>query len=188
MNEQLVAKYLTTLKTNTGLTYEAIAEKSGRSEATVKNLCLGKSEDPRLDTIAPIIYAMGGSLDEMLNPGKSKDTMKEVSVVSLKDAYEFQLSTMRETNEMHIANIRAHYEQHHKDLTDNFEKRLSDKRELNEALRDQIAKQETAYKRRINELVKGTVIRNWIIATFVLGVIALLVLEFIHPAHGWIRW
>ena len=188
MDEKLVANYLTKLKTKTGLTYEAVAEKSDIPESTVKNLFIGKSEKPRLDTVAPVVYAMGGSLDEMFNPDKNKDAIKEVSVVSLKEAYEFQLATMKETNEMHIANIRAHYEQHHQDLVDNFEKRLADKRELNEALRDQIAKQETAYTRRIKELTKGTVIRNWIITAFVIGVIVLLALEFIHPAHGWIRW
>ena len=39
MDAKLVAKYLTSLKEKSGLTYEAIAEKSGRSESTVKNLC-----------------------------------------------------------------------------------------------------------------------------------------------------
>ena len=73
MDAKLVANYISTLKTKTGLTYEAIAAKSERSESTVKNLCNGKSEDPRLDTVAPIVYALGGSIDEMLNPGKSKD-------------------------------------------------------------------------------------------------------------------
>ena len=61
MDAKLVANYISTLKTKTGLTYEAIAEKSERSESTVKNLCNGKSEDPRLDTVAPIVYALGGS-------------------------------------------------------------------------------------------------------------------------------
>ena len=63
MDARLVAKYLTALKEKSGLTYEAVAEKSGRSESTVKNLCSGKTEDPRLDTVAPVIYAVGGSFN-----------------------------------------------------------------------------------------------------------------------------
>ena len=56
MDARLVANYLTQLKEKTGLTYEAIAEKSGMSESTVKNLFSGKTEDPRLSTVTPIIY------------------------------------------------------------------------------------------------------------------------------------
>ena len=63
MDAQLVAQYLTSLKEKSGLTYEAIAEKCQRSESTVKKLLAGKTEDPRLDTVAPVIYTMGGSLD-----------------------------------------------------------------------------------------------------------------------------
>ena len=75
MDAKLVAKYILSLKEKSGLTYEAIAEKSQRSESTVKNLCSGKTEDPRLDTVAPVIYAMGGSIDEMYT-GKNKDEIK----------------------------------------------------------------------------------------------------------------
>ncbi len=130
MKAELVAEYLTSLRLKSGLSYEAIAERSKRSESTVKNLCTGKTEDPRLDTVAPIVYAMGGSIDEMYNPDKSKDEIKETSVVALKDIYEFQLSSLKETSEEHIHNIRSHYQQHHEDLKENYEKRLADKREL----------------------------------------------------------
>ena len=56
MDAKLVANYLTALKEKSGFTYENIAEKCGMSVVTVKNLCLGKSEDPRLNTVAPVTY------------------------------------------------------------------------------------------------------------------------------------
>jgi hypothetical protein len=188
MDARLVANYLSSLKSKTGLTIKAIGDKSERSESTVKKLLDGTTEDPRLDTVAPIIYAMGGSLDEMLNPGKSKDTMKEVSVVSLKEAYEFQLATMKETNEAHIANIRAHYEQHHEDLKENYEKRLSDKREIIELMKEENAKLNHKMKLQEKGTRIGNLIRNTIIAMFVIGVTVLLIMEFLHPTHGWLRW
>ena len=177
MDAKLVANYISGLKIKTGLTYEAIAEKSSRSESTVKNLCNGKSEDPRLDTVAPIVYALGGSIDEMLNPGKNKDEMKEVSVSSLKEFYEFQIAAMKETNEEHIANIRSHYEQHHEDLKDNFERRLADKRELNETQSE-----------LIKDLKRATFIRNMIIAFFAAIFVVLFIMEIMHPEHGWLRY
>lgn len=188
MDERLVANYLSKLKKETGLTYKAIEEISGRSESTVKNLCEGKTEDPRLDTVAPVVYAMGGSLDEMLNPDKSKDAMKEVSVNSLKEVYEFQLAAMKETNEAHIANIRAHYEQHREDVKENYEKRLADKREIIEILKEEKASLNAKLVLQEKSTRVGNLIRNLIIALFVIGTIVLLGLEFIHPEHGWIRW
>ena len=177
MDARLVANYLTMLKEKSGLTYEAIAEKSQRSESTVKNLCSGKTEDPRLDTVAPVIYAMGGSIDEMYNPGKSKDAVKEISINSIKEIYEYQISEMAKMSETHISNIRAHYEQHRQDYRENVEKRFADKKEI-------IAQQE--------EHIKTLKKENLMSKLFSLGCLAilitLLILEVMNPNLGWFRF
>lgn len=170
MDKQLVAKYLKSLKEKTGLTYSDIADKSGRSESSVKNLFSANVEDPRVDTVSPIVYTLGGSMDEMLNPGKSKDELKEVSVAQLREMYEMQIATMKETSEAHINNIRTHYEQHHEDLKENYEKRLADKREI------------------INELkteCKNSKILSWVCIAILVG---LLILEVMNPELGWIKF
>ena len=177
MKAELVAEYLCLLKEKTGLTYEAIAEKSKRSESTVKNLCLGKSEDPRIDTVAPVVYALGGSMDEMLNPGKTKDALKEVSVSSLKEIYEYQIAEINKTNETHINNIRAHYEQHLQDYKDNVEKRLTDKNE--------IIKTKDEHIKTLNKIcfTLGTSL------TVCLAIlICLLIAEVMNPNLGWIQF
>lgn len=162
MDAKLVAKYLTLLKEKTGLTYEAIAEKSKRSESTVKNLCSGKSEDPRLDTVAPVIYAMGGSVDEMYT-GKSKDAVKEISISSIKEIYEQQLIDISKTHEAHVNNIRAHYEQHRQDTITNYERLLKEK-----------SSQANFFK---------------ILACAGLAIlIGLLILEVSNPNLGWLRF
>lgn len=169
MDARLVAKYLTALKEKSGLTYEAIAEKSGRSESTVKNLCSGKTEDPRLDTVAPVIYAMGGSVDEMYT-GKSKDAVKEISINSIKEIYEYQLAETSKMCETHINNIRAHYEQHRQDSMENYEKRLADK----------------------NEYIKSLKKENLTTRLFAIGCAAVLVIlliaEVMNPSLGWLRY
>ena len=162
MDANLVAKYITALKDKTGLSYETIAQKSSTSESTVKNLCLGKTEDPRLNTVAPVIYAMGGSVDEMYT-GKNKDAVKEISISSIKEIYEQQLSEMAKINETHINNIRSHYEQHRDDTISNFERLLKEK-----------DKQITFFK---------------ILACIGLGIlIGILILEVTNPNLGWIRF
>ena len=169
MDALLVANYLTRLKEKTGLTYEAIAEKTGLSLSTVKNLFSGKSEDPRLNTVAPVIYILNGSVDEMYS-GKPKETLQEISVASLKEMYEFQLEEHRKTSEAHINNIRAHYEQHREDTIANYEHRLADKREI---IKDK------------NKLIRFLTFSTCICA-FVL--VALLVLEVANPSLGWLRF
>lgn len=162
MDARLVAKYLITLKERSGLTYEAIAEKSGRSESTVKNLCSGKTEDPRLDTVAPVIYAVGGSIDEMYT-GKSKDAVKEISISSIKEIYEQQLIDISKTHEAHVNNIRAHYEQHREDTISNYERLLKEK-----------SSQANFFK---------------IVACVGLAIlIGLLILEVSNPSLGWLRF
>lgn len=170
MKAELVAEYLTSLRIKHGLTYEAIAERSKRSESTVKNLCTGKTEDPRLDTVAPIVYAMGGSIDEMYNPDKSKDEVKETSVLAMKDIYENQLDAIKASYDEQISNIRSHYEQHHQDLVDNFEKRLADKREIIEMQK----------KENISSKIVA-----WICGAIL---VALLIAEVMNPNLGWFRF
>ena len=177
MKADIVANYLSSLKNKTGLTYEAIAEKSNRSESTVKNLCLGKAEDPRIDTVAPIIYALGGSMDEMLNPGKSKDDLKEGSVTQLREMYETQIVTMKETSELHIGNIRSHYEQHHEDLKENYEKRLADKREIIETK-----------DAHIKSLQKECLHAKVFSMICILVLVSLLIAEVMNPNLGWIKF
>ena len=176
MDARLVANYLSALKEKTGFTYEAIAEKSKRSESTVKNLCSGKTEDPRLDTVAPVIYAMGGSIDEMFT-GKNKDAVKEISINSIKEIYEQQLSEIAKTSETHINNIRAHYEQHRQDSIENYEKRLSDKRE--------IIKQKDSHIKTLEKEILSSKIFAWICVAVL---VALLIAEVMNPNLGWLRY
>ena len=72
MDARIVANYFSQLKEKNGFTLEVWAEKSGGSVSTLKNLLSGKTEDPRLATVTPYIYAAGGSVDEMLNPNFKK--------------------------------------------------------------------------------------------------------------------
>lgn len=177
MKPEAVAEYLNLLKTKTGLTYEAIAEISKTSESTVKKLCLGTTADPQIKTIAPIVYALGGSMDEMLNPEKSKDEVKETTIIALKDSFEHQARLLKEANEQHINNIRSHYEQHHADLKENFERRLADKRELIES-----------YKEHIKSLEKTCLsvkIALWVCAVVFATV---LIAEIMNPNLGWFRY
>ena len=177
MSTEKLANYLNEKRLQAGLTFEAVATISNRPESTVKNLCTGKTEDPRLETVIPVMKAIGGSFDEMLFPEKTKDEIKETSMLALKDIYEFQLSKIKETNEEHIHNIRSHYEQHFEDLKENFEKRLADKREIILSYQEHLLS--------VKKECRASKISFWIC---IVAFVGLLVLEVMNPSLGWIRF
>lgn len=165
------------------ISVEQLATRTSIAEGTVKNIVTGKTTHSSAQNVYAICKELGVPIEEVL--GYSAKTALEVkgakendsAILALKEMYESQRAETKEINEAHIANIRAHYEQHHIDLKENFEKRLADKKELNEALKEQI-----------KELKKANLIKNLIISFFVVCVVTLLLLEFIHPEHGWLRF
>ena len=172
-----LAQYLNAKRVEKGLTYEAVANESNSAESTVKNLLTGKTTNPQIETIIPIMEAVGGSFDELLYPEKVKGDRNDSAILALKDMYEHQISIIKENNEEHIHNIRAHYEQHHEDLKENYEKRLADKRELIESYKEHIIslKQDC----RSSRIAFGIAI-----AVF----IAVLIAEVMNPELGWFRF
>ena len=168
IDSKIIIKYLITLKEKSGLTYEAIAEASGVPESTIKRLFSGKVENPGLDTILPIMYVLGGSFEEIT--GKSKDEVKEFSISSIKEMYEFQLLEQRKNEEIRITNIRADHEQHRTDVINNYERLLTEKDDKNKLL--------------IKIAVAGFVAAG-LLATIL---IVLLILEVSNPDMGWIKF
>ena len=164
-----VANYLNKLKAKTGLTYEAIAEQTGLSLSTVKNLFSGKSEDPRLNTVAPVIYVLNGSLDEMYI-GKPKETLQEISLNSIKDMYEFQLAQQRKDEEIRVANIRADHDKYIEILNKNH---------------DEISNEKNKRIKMITKIAVGASVALAICASIL---IVLLILEVSNPNLGWIKF
>lgn len=166
-----------------GWNYEILASKTSIAEGTVKNILTGKTTHSSTQNVCALCDALDVPVDDVL--GYSRKTALEVkgakendaAILALKEMYEFQIATTKENSEAHITNIRAHYEQHHDDLKENYEKRLADKREIIEV-----------YQRQVEDLKVRNKKLVWVIAFFVLGVVTLLVLEFLHPAHGWLRF
>ena len=168
LDEKFISKYLTKIIKETGNTYESIAEKCFTSESTVKNLCSGKTENPGILTIAPIVYAANGSLDEMC--GKTREDIDEKTKNLIKEMAEFQFAEYRKTEEAHICNMRTHYEQHRDDTITNYEKLLGEK------------------DKQISLFKKASLISFGIACIGFSILIALLILEVSNPSLGWIKF
>lgn len=180
-NEKLIQEgidyeVLNTVCIEKNLNPEQIATLSGIPEGTVKNILTGKTKNPGVVTLEPICNVLGVPIDRVLRQEEQKKIEKQgikendAAVLALKEIYDLQITTMKETNELHINNIRAHYEQHHKDLVDNFGSRLVDKNE------------------QIKYLKKENFIRGLIIGLFAAIFVILFIMEILHPQHGWLRY
>lgn len=174
--------------------YEILASMTSIAEGTVKNILTGKTTHSSTQNVCALCNALDVPIEQVLGCSvKTEIELKaarenDAAFIALKDIYESQRAEMKEVNEAHIANIRAHYEQHHEDLKENYEKRLADKREIIEILKEENTKLTAKMKEQEKSTRIGNLIRNGIIALFVVGVTALLVLEFMHPEHGWLRF
>lgn len=193
MPAELIANYINTKKDELGLTNKGISDATLNlvPESTVKNLCTKKTDNPGIITLMRIMDAVGGSFDEMLHPEKNKDEVKETSILAIKDLYLAQREETQANNEAHIANIRAHYEQHISEknasfekIETHYEKRLADKREVIAELEKHLATVNAHLLTVENE-------KKWFRRGFVISIIvfaALCIAELANPNLGWFRF
>lgn len=86
----MVKDYLNTLKNAGGYSWSDIANLSGIPEATVRKVFSGETADPRFETIAKLVIAMGGNMDDAIDNKKKKE-IEISSTISLKESYEYRL-------------------------------------------------------------------------------------------------
>lgn len=105
----MLTTYLNTLKNKGNFTYETISNLSGISEATIRNIFSGKTEDPRFETVSAIVIAMGGSLDAIYSAVKKED-VEANAVIAIKETYEQRIADLKEHYEHRLAEKEKHFE------------------------------------------------------------------------------
>lgn len=166
INEQAVSKYYKELFKDVPL--ELFCKKHNVSDSTIKNLISGKTANPGILTLAEITYPAHGSLDAIF--GKDNESLKESAINAIKDMYEFHSAEREKIEEKHIANTRAHYEQHREDTIKNYERLLVEK------------------DKQINLFKKIAFVCFGIACIGLMILITLLILEVMHPEKGWIKF
>lgn len=82
-----VCVYLAALKNETKMSWAELSQKTGLPDSTIRKIFSGNTLDPRLETISQIVFAMNGSLDDMLK-GSQTDTQKQEAPADAKKAEE----------------------------------------------------------------------------------------------------
>ena len=94
----MVKDYLNQLKSNGKYTWNDIANISGIPETTLRKIFSGETADPRFDTVAKIVTALGGSLDDVLDKTKKGEQLETNTIFSLKEVYEDRIKDLKEHN------------------------------------------------------------------------------------------
>lgn len=135
-----VKDYLVALKNAGDFTFEDIANVSGIPITTIRNIYSGKTPDARFGTIAKVVIALGGDLNELIGYEKKKE-IEINSTVSLKESYEMRIAEIIKSYEERIEDIKALCETRiadvHRccdmriaDMKQNYEERMSEQKDL----------------------------------------------------------
>ena len=137
-------EYILALKEAGNFTLEDMANVSGIPLSTIRNICTGKTPDARFGTIAKIVIALGGDLNELIGYEKKKE-IEVNSTVSLKETYEMRIADIIKSYETRIediktlcetriADVKKCCETRLADMKQNYEERINDHREMFQSL------------------------------------------------------
>jgi transcriptional regulator with XRE-family HTH domain len=109
---QMLFQDLEALRRKANLTNKQLAQICNVSEPTISRIFSGETVDPGFSTVAAIVRACGGSLDEI--GGIARQTEK-ADTDALKAIYEERIACIKQTHQEHIDHLRqekAEAEQH----------------------------------------------------------------------------
>ena len=121
--------YILALKETGHFSFEDIANQSGIPLATVRNICTGKTPDPRFATVAKIVISLGGDLNEILGYEKKKE-IEVNSTVSLKETYEMRIADIIKSYEERIEDIKELCEMRIADMQKCYDSRIEDTKQM----------------------------------------------------------
>ena len=140
ISTEKIKDYLIALKDAGKFTLDDVAKLSGTPLQTVKNIYSGKTPDSRFGTVARIVLALGGDLNDLVGNEKRKEieanstlSMKETYETRIADVvkhYEQRIEDIKALCEIRIADIQKCYEFRIADMKRNYEERIADHREM----------------------------------------------------------
>ena len=101
----MVKDYLNALKNKGSFSWSDLASMSGLPDATIRKIFSGETADPRLETVAKLVSAMGGSLDELVGREK-KSEVEKTAIMSLSDVYEARIADIKASHNSHIESLK----------------------------------------------------------------------------------
>lgn len=102
----MVKDYLTSLKKRGNFSWSDLSEMSGLPDATIRKIFSGETADPRFETVARLVNAMGGSLDEIVGKAKEEEKPEINAISTIKEIYETRIEDIKKSSEEHIESLK----------------------------------------------------------------------------------
>lgn len=100
-----IKTYLNALKTQGNFSWSDLSNLSGLPDSTIRKIFSGDTADPRFDTVAKLVKAMGGSLDEVVSHKKTEE-LEMNAIMALKESYENMVEEIRNSKREHISTLK----------------------------------------------------------------------------------
>jgi len=171
----MVAKYLSDLKKQQNLSWQEISDSSNVPVPTLRNIFSGDTSNPGITTVAAIVNAMGGSLDEMM--GLENDGQAKSSFEVMTEKYEARIEKTKASYESRILQFNAQYERQIEQMNGSFDRRIS---ELNQGFERRVAENAAREQERAREAN----IRFYLMLVLLACMLAVIVYLFVDAMHG----
>lgn len=93
----MVKDYLIELKNKGNFSWSDLAKMSGLPDATIRKIFSGETSDPRFETVAKLVTAMGGSMDEILGEEKEGETEMN-AITAIREVYEARIEDLKKAS------------------------------------------------------------------------------------------
>lgn len=124
-----IREYIGALLKAGDFSYEDAANLSGTPVQTIRNIVTGKTPDPKFGTVAKLITALGGDLNEIIGYEKKKE-IEVNSMVSLKETYEMRIADLIKSYEERIEDVKALCEARIADMRQIYKEIIAEQREI----------------------------------------------------------
>ena len=101
----MVKDYLNTLKAKGNFSWSDLSNLSGIPDATIRKIFSGETADPRFETVAKLVTAMGGSLDELIK-GNKEEVADMNAIIAIKEVYEARIKDIKESAAVHTESLK----------------------------------------------------------------------------------
>lgn len=101
----MVKDYLNELKNKGNFSWSDLSNLSGLPDATIRKIFSGETADPRLETVAKLVTAMGGSLDELVS-GRKKEGVQMNAIMAIKEVYEARIADIKASSAEHTNTLK----------------------------------------------------------------------------------
>ena len=101
----MVKDYLNSLKTQGNFSWSELSKLSGLPDTTIRKVFSGETADPRFETVAKLVTAMGGSMNDIIAKPKEEE-LEATAIIAIREVYEARIDDLKTSSTELINTLR----------------------------------------------------------------------------------